>query len=154
MMFRLGSETELREAFRWFEREEVELPASTGDFPVIVKNAMTWISAAGHRAFLIFAAQPGAKPMGIVFRRQPTGDQPAAMCDWCHSIKSNGGVSLLTATASGKHRIGLLLCSDLGCIERASADPEPGEPPRLESGHERIRRILSRMDEFARRSLF
>jgi hypothetical protein len=143
MLFRIPSETELLSAFRPFERGEVELPEDLGGFPQLVRNALTWVSPSGHRAYVVFARETGAAPVGIVFRRT-SGETPAALCDWCRSVKGtalggSGHVSLLTATVSDKRRVGTLLCSDLSCLKNEDANPEA---------------ILKRMDEFARRNLF
>jgi hypothetical protein len=144
MMFRIGSESELLAAFRPLEREEVELPDHS--YPLLVRNALSWTSPAGHRTYLVFSSGLGSRPLGIVFRRGGSpgsrdgrAGAPPALCEFCKCMKGGGEVSLLTATVSDKRRVGLLACSDLSCLEREDANP---------------RQIVRRMEEFARRTLF
>ena len=66
----------------------------------------------------------------------------------------DGGVKLMSVCSDERHRIGLYLCSDLGCVSRARELPSPDDlPERLPSG-ERARRTLRRIADFASRRPF
>jgi hypothetical protein len=112
------SEAELLRCFREIDRGEVELsPDFT--FPLVADDALVW--AAGPRVFVVYRDRPGGKPRGIVFHRNP-GASPdaAAMCEFCHVVRGHGGVKLLSVRTDERRRVGLYLCSDLGCVTRHS----------------------------------
>lgn len=146
------SEAELYACFRDLDRADVELPPDL-TFPLEVDGALAW--AAGPRAFLVFAERPTARPRGIVFHRN-AGAVPdaAAMCEWCHAVRGHGGVKLMSVRSGERRRIGLYLCSDLGCVARARELPGPDDVPEPFDADERRRRILGRIAELAARRLF
>ena len=153
-MIRIQSEAELLEAFRPFERGEVEIPGELS-FPLGVQRYMSWVEGAGHRVFLVYEDPQSRKAYGIVFKRDQTpGGAPANMCDWCHCVRPGNGVGLLTATASSKRRVGLSLCRDLSCGNKAEAEPGADDVPTTLTPRERQLKIVERMASFARRSLF
>lgn len=129
------SEDDLVACFRAIDRGDVELSPDFV-FPLAVDDVLAW--AVGPRAFLVFRDRPTARPRGIVFHRNG-GHVPdaASMCEWCHAVRINGGVKLMSVSSDERHRVGLYLCHDLGCV-----------------GAERARTSLRRISEFASRRLF
>jgi hypothetical protein len=117
-MSAVTSETELLRCFREIDRSEVELSAELA-FPLELDEVLAW--SVGPRAFLVFRDKPGAPLRGIVFHRS-SGAMPdvAAMCEWCHAVRPNGGVKLLSVKSSERRHVGLYLCSDLGCVSRCT----------------------------------
>jgi hypothetical protein len=148
----LASESDLLRCFREIDRPEVELAADLA-FPLAFDDALAW--AVGPRAFLVFRDRATAPPRGIVFHRNTSGlPDAAAMCEWCHAVRGNGGVKLMSVNSDQRRRVGLYLCSDLGCIGRARAVPSPDDLPERLDGDERARRVLRRIADFASRRLF
>jgi hypothetical protein len=127
------------------DREDIQLPEDL-EFPRFVPDYLTWQEAGGHRVYVVFKAFADRPPLGIVFRRNQEAGAASSMCEWCHSIRAGSSVTLLTARASGKRVVGIHLCSDLSCREKALAAPGVGR--------ERVRRIVQSMSEFALRNLF
>jgi hypothetical protein len=152
-MIRIHSEQELREAFRPLDREELALPQDL-EFPFVVKDYFAWTEPSGFRIYLVLADRLKRLPMGIVFRRDQSGGDTPRMCEWCHSVRGGNAVTLLTAAASEKRRVGLHLCGDLSCKDRVDAAPGPDDVPQVLSGVARLRRITERMGDFARRTCF
>jgi hypothetical protein len=148
----ITSEHELVRCFRDVDRDDVELTSDLS-FPLRVDDAVAW--AVGPRAFLLFRDRPGAPVRGIVFHRN-AGAMPdaAAMCEWCHAVRAHGGVKLLSVRSGERRRVGLYLCSDLGCVTRAHELPGPDDVPEGLDGAERARRAVQRISEFAARRLF
>jgi hypothetical protein len=151
-MTTLGSEAELIECFRESERDEVELSDEVR-FPLELDAAVAW--ALGPRAFLLFQDRPGGRPRGIVLHRN-NGAVPdvATMCEWCHAVRGHGRVKLLTIETGERRRIGLYLCSDLGCVSGAPEAPGPDDLPEGLAREERTRRIHRRICELASRRVF
>jgi hypothetical protein len=152
-MIRIENEKQLLESFRPLERDEVILPFGI-EFPLVVRDYHAWVEPSGHRVFLVFSDAPRRPPLGIVFRRDQGGAQAARMCEFCHSVRSGDGVTLLTASASANRRVGIQLCRDLNCKDRLEQEPGTSDFPRNAHPREQLRRIVSRMSEFARRQLF
>lgn len=150
-MNRISSEQELLECFRLLDRDEVEIPRSI-QFPLNVKDYFSWIEPSGARAYLLFPDGEQEQLKGIVFRRGPVGTPPV-MCEWCHSVGA-GEIGLLTATASSNRRVGLHLCRNLDCKEKASSTPGINDLPEGLDADEKIRRITARMSDFSRKHLF
>ncbi len=153
-MLRIGSEEEMRSAFRPIDQDEVQLPSDML-FPLLVRDTLTWIEPSGHRAYIVYADPSKNSARGIVFKRNhATADSPPAMCDWCHSVRGKGNVGLLTASVSRSRRIGLSLCRDLNCIEKLKETPGVHDLRESVQTDEKKRRILDRISHFARRNLF
>lgn len=153
-MLRIANEEEFLEAFRPIDRDHVRLPPEM-TFPLIVRNYMAWVEPSGHRTFLVFEEASKRSPRGIVFNRpHASADQPAAMCDWCHSVRGRGAVGLLTATVSPHRRIGLTLCRDLTCKEKIEGIPSANDLRESMPTDMKMRRLVEQMSEFARRNLF
>lgn len=148
----LTCEDELRRCFRDIDRDEVELAPDLA-WPLHVDDVLAW--AVGPRAFLVFRERPSAPLRGIVFHRN-SGALPdaVAMCEWCHAVRGHGAVKLLSAWAGERRRVGLYLCSDLGCVGRARQAPGVDDLPERLDGGERARRTVRRIAEFASRRLF
>ena len=148
----VATEDELVGCFREIDRPDVEL-APDVVLPLGVDDAVAW--AVGPRAFLVFRDRAGARPRGIVFHRN-AGSVPdvAAMCEWCHAVRGHGGVKLLSVRSDERRRLGLYLCSDLGCVARARELPGPDDVPERLDADERARRTVRRIAEFAARRLF
>lgn len=140
------------QTFRPIDQDEVQLPSEM-TFPLLVRDYLAWVEPSGHRTYLVFA--DGAKARGIVFRRShQSADAPAAMCDWCHSVRGRGAVGLLTATVSKTNRIGLTLCRDLSCKEKLEKPPGVNDVFESVDVGEKKQRLVERMSHFARRNLF
>jgi hypothetical protein len=129
----LASESDLLRCFREIDRPEVELAADLA-FPLAFDDVFAW--AVGPRAYLVFRDRATAPPRGHVFHR------------------GNGGVKLMSVNSDQRRRVGLYLCSDLGCVARARAVPAPDDVPERVDGDERARRVVRRIAEFAARRLF
>ncbi len=148
----MTSEEELLRCFREIDRDEVELSPELA-WPLRVDDALAW--AVGPRAFLVFRDRPGAPLRGIVFHRN-AGSLPdvVAMCEWCHAVRGHGAVKRLSVSTDERRRVGLYLCSDLGCVARAHEAPGVDDLPERLDGSERARRTVRRIAEFASRRLF
>jgi hypothetical protein len=146
------SESELLRCFRDVDRDEVELSPDLA-FPLAIEDALAW--AVGPRAFLVFRDRPGGPPRGIVFHRNP-GPTPdvVAMCEWCHVVRGNGAVKLMSVAVGDRRRVGLYLCSDLSCVSRARELPGPDDVPDRVGSDERGERTLRRICTFASRRVF
>jgi hypothetical protein len=147
MMTTAISEPELLRCFREVDRDDVELAPDLA-FPLALDEALAW--SVGPRAFIIFRDRLGARPRGIVFHRN-SGTLPdaAAMCEWCRAVRGNGGVKLMSVRAGERRRLGLYLCSDLGCVARArGARPRRRQRPRRQhragASHPRAHRRFCR----------
>jgi hypothetical protein len=151
-MTRSCSEPELLASFREIDRGDVEL-ADDFRFPLAVDDALAW--AIGPRAYIVFRERPSAKLRGLVFHRN-SGAQPdaVAMCEWCHAVRGHGGVKLMSVWADERRRLGLYLCSDLGCVSRARELPGTDDLRERVDADERARRALQRIADFAGRRLF
>jgi hypothetical protein len=152
-MIYINSETELLSAFRLIDREEVQIPRAL-QLPLKVDDYVTWIEPSGSRIYLIIEEKKKQLPFGIVFRRDQDTSGSYGMCEWCHSVRSGNGVALLTATASSHRRVGINLCRDLDCKEKAELPPGPNDIPQLLSSQDRIQKITQRMFNFAKQNLF
>lgn len=152
-VFKISNEQELKECFRPLDREEVIVPQDF-HYPAIVKDYLTWVEPSGYRVYLVFSDRLGAPPLGIVFRRDQSAGTAAAMCEWCHSVRTGDGVSVLSANSSSRKRVGLHLCRDLSCKEKAESEPGVHDFPISQSPQEKIKRIIGKMAAFARREIF
>jgi hypothetical protein len=148
-MFRVDSEKQFLDAFRYRDRKHVELPPGI-KFPLYVRDYYAWSDPQGVRAFLVFAPSGGRQFIGIAFRRdQSAGDRPSCMCDWCHTFGARDQVGLLTTDSSARKRVGVNLCLDLACAARIEdAADRSGRNPRTQ-----MKALLERMDRFARDAL-
>lgn len=153
-MLRIGTEDEMKQAFRPIDQEAVQFPSDL-QFPLLVKGYMAWVEPSGHRTYLVYEDPTKGVPRGVVFKRtHATADQPAAMCDWCHSVRGRGAVGLLTTSVSPKKRIGLTLCRDLDCKEHLEKGPGVNDLRESLDRDDKRRQIVGRMNDFARRNLF
>jgi hypothetical protein len=152
-MFIIRSDKELLESFRAQDQAEVFIPNDLA-FPKISKDYLTWMEPSGARAYLVFQDESFKAPFGIVFRRDQTaGPTVAAMCDWCHSVRSGNEVGVLTVATSDRRRVGLSLCRDLSCADKIRSEPSASDFPVQASVQERIRKLLGKMARLARREL-
>jgi hypothetical protein len=152
-MFRIQSENELKECFREQDREELILGPEV-KFPMVARDYLAWVEPSGNRTYLVFQDASFKGPLGIVFRRvQSLGPGVAAMCEWCHSVRSGDEVGLLTVKTHSNRRIAISLCRDLGCAENVRSGPGVHDFPTTASVQERVRRVLAKMADFARREL-
>jgi hypothetical protein len=151
-MSEITNEAALRGAFREVDREELDLTAEVR-FPLEVDDCFLW--CVGPRVFLLFTPQPGIAPKGIVFNRNSAAlPDAAAMCEWCHCVRGNGGVKLLTAHAARNRTVGLYLCADLSCVEKARELPGPDDLAEGLDPERKVKRILERISTFVMRRLF
>ncbi len=147
-MFKLESEEAVLATFRPRDRKWVELvPGMT--LPVIVRDYLSWLHPAGGRAYLVFAV-PGGVPTGVVFETNGGGGPSVPqMCDWCHCPGMGTQVGLLVAQLNSKKRVGVHICSDLGCkrkiedeANRSGRSPIPA-----------LEKLVLRMGRFASEAL-
>lgn len=147
-MFKLDSEAALLNAFRPKDRKGLELSPDLR-FPVIVTDYLAWTHPAGGRVFLVFAAPKGA-PTGIAF--DSNGGASAGvpqMCDWCHCSGQGTGVSMLTAKLNARRRVGVYLCSDLGCGRKLEDEANRSG----DSVRPAMEKLVARMARFATEGL-
>jgi len=152
-MFRIQSEDELRSCFRDLDQENVFLYHEM-KFPLVAKDYLTWVEPSGVRAYLVFQDESFKSPFGLVFRRDQTlGPAVAAMCDWCHAVRSGNEIGIMTATSSSRKRVGVSLCRDLSCATKIREEPGVNDFLSSTSSQERVRRVIQKMASFARREL-
>ena len=149
-MFKITEDFELKKAFREIDQPAFEPPAEA-EYPMFVTDYVTWSEPSGHRVFLVFSDPAKGEPLGIVFERGSSA--VPGMCEWCHSVRSGNGVSLLLAKVDGQRRVGLHLCRNLECQKRLSADPGADDFPRTGNSVLERKKVLSRMAEFFRQQL-
>lgn len=153
-MFKINTEKELLESFREIDRDQVQFPADLS-FPLGISNYHAWVEPSGHRAFLVFEDSSNQKPLGVVFKRSgATPDYGPTMCDWCHSVRGRGKVSMMTAAVSSDRRVGVYLCADLKCGEQIAKPPGVNDLREGKDRGERIYELMSKMQEFAKKNLF
>ncbi|WNG16235.1 FBP domain-containing protein [Cystobacter fuscus] len=149
-MFLIDTEKEFLGAFRSRDRKFVEPPKGT-QFPLFVRDYLSWVDPHGVRVFLVFAPPGGKKPTGIAFRRDQQGDKTLALrvCDWCRSSGSADQIGLLTTDVDSKRRVGVNLCLDLRCNERLESATNLAGRNALDEN----RQLLERMARFATEAL-
>lgn len=152
-MFKIQNESELRQCFRDSERNEVLLNEAL-HFPVFVKDYLTWLEPSGVRAYLVFKGESFKAPLGMIFRRDQTmGPSVAAMCEWCHSVRSGNEIGILTVQTQKRKRLGISLCRDLSCAEKIRSTPGASDFNSTLSTQERLSRLAQKMTLFAQREL-
>ena len=139
-MHDVRSEAALLTCFREIDQPDVLL-APDFAFPLQFESAFAW--TVGPRAYLLFRDRPDRPTRGIVFHRSGgIREDVVAMCDWCHRMRGQGNVRLMSARAGERRRVGLYLCSDLSCVAQAAElVNDPAE-------------LYRRIGEFASRRLF
>jgi hypothetical protein len=148
-MISISSESELLATFRTIDRDEVSLLA-TMKFPLVIKDYIAWLEPSGHRVFLIFQEPDGSCARGIVFKRNSGASEPVVqMCQWCHSVRGGNAVRLLTARASAKRNVGLLLCNDLSCKDKVLTTPGVNDLREPFGAYEKLFRVVMNMRDFA-----
>ncbi len=153
---RFATPEKLLECFRDLDRDQVQLPHDMV-FPLVVRDYLSWIEPSGARVYLVFDDPfSSLGPVGVVFKRtSSSGDSPAQMCQWCHSVRGGGRVGLLTATAGRKRRVGVYLCRDLDCREKIFGKrPDVNDLRESLGKSQRLDRVLEKMSDFARENLF
>jgi hypothetical protein len=126
-MFLIQNEAELRGFFRELDQPEVILSEEL-KFPLKVRDYLHWLEPSQCRVYLVFKDPSFKAPLGLVFRRDQTmGPSVAAMCEWCHAVRSGNEIGILTATCDSKKRIGVSLCRDLSPGPNAKGDRKNGE---------------------------
>ncbi|MCP3143420.1 FBP domain-containing protein [Pyxidicoccus xibeiensis] len=148
-MFRFETDRALIESFRPRDRRVIEMPEGI-TFPLFVRDYLAWTETSGARVYLIFSAPGSRKPIGIIFRREPPGGEPATrMCDWCHNSGASHEVGLLTTDVDNRRRVGVTLCVDLRCREKLedAADRDGRHPLEV------VERLNARMFRFAQEAL-
>lgn len=147
-MFRLISESHLRSAFRPRDLKAFEL-ADCQAFPIYVRDVFAWVDPSGVRAYLVLMHQGSNLPMGLAFRRDGARPERGAMCDWCHCHGGADQVAMLTCEASSKKRVGVMVCRDLRCAERAEDMADRAGRSVAAARHA----VAERMARFAREGL-
>lgn len=141
------------ELFRPLDQDQVIVP-TTMRFPLAVKDYVSWREPSGHRTYLVFNDPVRNQPLGVVFERSHGSQKVPMMCEWCHSVRPQSDVALMTATASEKRRVGVHLCSDLLCKERILGAPGINDMRETLNQQEKIQRLLLKMINFSGRYLF
>lgn len=145
------SKSELISCFRPRDRDDVLLPPDL-PFPLAFDTLFTWHS--GARAYLVLADRADRPPLGIVFYRDASGPAVPAMCDWCHTTRGRGDVTLLSCRVSARRYVGVYLCRDLSCGKKSDDYPRPENFYERDSAEARLQKIVERVGTFARRHLF
>jgi hypothetical protein len=154
-MIRITDENQLLDTFRALDREHVQLPSHGLEFPLALRDYVSWTEPSGHRAFLVFNDPANGMPKGIVFTRsRGLSDVPASMCEWCHSVRGGNLVALLTAASAKNRRVGVNVCADLDCKHQLEETPGVNDLRESLEPHEKRRRLLERIARFAQRNLF
>ena len=135
------SEAELLDCFRRIDRRDVEL-APELTLPLRVDDVFAW--TVGPRAFLLYRDGGDAPLRGLVFARNAgMSASIIAMCRWCHSVRGQGAIKLMSVSVDRRHSVGVYVCSDLGCLGRARE---------FASAHG-VKQTLRRIRDFAHRCL-
>jgi hypothetical protein len=149
-MISIFSEEELLATFRTIDRGEVSLPSEIS-YPLVLKDYIAWLEPSGHRVFLVFQEPDGSCARGVVFKRATGTAEPVVqMCQWCHSVRGGGAVRLLTAKASPKRVVGLLLCNDLSCKDKVLNNPGVNDLREPFGAYEKLFRVIMNMRDFVR----
>jgi hypothetical protein len=107
---------------------------------MVVHDVFAW--SVGPRAFLLFRDGAEAPLRGLVFTRNAgVGAHQVAMCEWCRLSRGAGAIKLMSVAVTRRRSLGLFVCSDLDCLNRAR------DLPGSDFGGSALRRIA----EFARR---
>ncbi len=154
-MVRIASEQDFRATFRPVDQEELELPADL-TFPMLIRGTMAWVEPGGHRTFLVFEDPIKKLPFGIIFKRASGSvEVPAAMCDFCHSIRGGAAVGMMTANVNHKRRVGVTACKDLSCQAKLdSTVPGTNDMRETFRPDQKRKYLLERISAFATRNLF
>lgn len=141
---------ELVEAFRPLDLRVFELP-DEDVYPMLVRDYRAWVETGGARVYLVFEDPATGQPRGVIFRRGSGGGRAivSQMCDWCHSYGGPGEIGMLTAEATSKRRVGVVVCLDLRCRERLE---EAGDLAGRNTAEAR-KRLLARIARFGREAL-
>jgi hypothetical protein len=152
-MIRVPSPEQLVNAFREIDRDLVQIPAEL-EFPLAVKDYIAWMEPSGVRTYLVYNDRD-SRLLGVSFKRiAEPADAPVKMCQWCHSVRGGGRVSMLSVAISQNRRVGLHLCRDLSCKEKLVAPPKNSDVPELLKPEEKLTRLMERMSEFIKNNLF
>lgn len=147
-MFRIASEDALSSAFRWRDRNVLELPSDV-EYPLGVRGYHAWQHPSGGRVYLVFALGNG-EPTGIAFDVSKDGDKAVMhICDWCNAPGSGDTVGMLRATVSAKKKIGVYACADLSCARKLEDDADRNGRSALAA----IEQVVSKMARFAEEGL-
>lgn len=117
--FAINSEEELMSYFEEKEQKKVVTPLKV-QYPFTNQYYYSWTESSGVYMYLVFKQPHWNKPKGYVFNRKQTASEPTntRMCDWCHHFGPADQVGLVTMKANRQTTIGLMLCLDLGCMEK------------------------------------
>lgn len=146
----INNPAELVSCFREIDRADVDLHSIS--LPTVVRDIATW--ASGARAYLLFRNAQGERLKGLVFHRtHGISPQVATMCQWCHRVRGNGGVKLLTVRSDQRRTVGQYLCCDLSCLTLDDAADVDGfrETLNIEARNARTR---ERIRAFAAKRLY
>ena len=141
-MFKIENESALRESFRSFDQDTVEIPSNL-QFPLFVRDYLTWRESSGHRTYLVISDPESHKTLGVAFRNDSPTTPITRHCEWCHSSGGSAQIGLLVTNASDRKSVGIQACRDLSWAELS------GENSRFLS-----RDLNQRMADFFKRCLF
>jgi hypothetical protein len=147
-MFLIESEKDLVNAFRPRDRKVLELPPAV-TYPLFVRDYHAWLEPTGQRVFIVLQDPASERPLGIAFRRDPSGAGTSRLCEWCHSWGNGEEIGLLSTEKSSKRIVGIGLCLDLRCSDKIQQMSDLAG----RSAVEPRKRMLERIQKFAREAL-
>ncbi|MBI5495110.1 MAG: FBP domain-containing protein [Deltaproteobacteria bacterium] len=118
-LFRIDDEAALRAAFRPRDLRAWAPPARVA-WPLLVRDCVSWADPVGDHVCVVFQDPVSRQPLGISFQRESAaGATGSRLCDWCHAFGSVREIGLLMCERTSRRRIGVWLCRDLACADRA-----------------------------------
>lgn len=117
--FSISSEEDMLNSFSDKDQSKVILPLKW-KYPFSSQYYFSWTESSGVYMYLLFKQPHWDKPRGFIFNRKQTSSEPGntRMCDWCHYFGPADQVGFVTMKANRQTTIGLMLCLDLGCMEK------------------------------------
>jgi hypothetical protein len=114
--FKIDSEVDLVNTFGEREQRRVILPDTT--YPIRARYYYAWKESSGVYTYLVFRKPEWKTPRGLLFKRSRGRADNSRMCDWCLSVGTSDQVGMLGLDLNTRQSIGIILCTDLGCINR------------------------------------
>ena len=152
-LFKVERFEQITGAFRDLERDSIEVPDGM-KFPLLIQDYLTWGDARSEGLKVVVLDSKSQKLVGFVLRRGASSDAEApTMCEFCHSVRPRGEVSLLVARATRRKWVGLPACTDLSCRDQLLGAPGPLDWARNPHvlPRERVARVVAKLLKFARR---
>jgi hypothetical protein len=140
------------------EATRLNLPRDFADLPWDDLDFLGWRDpGAPDRAYLV--AERDGHVIGVALRATPRahrGFTQRSMCSLCLTVRTGGGVSLMTARRTGEagrqgNSVGQYLCADLACslyVRGAKESVAGAEFEESLSQEDKIARTLANLDAF------